>query len=58
MLERIIKKHNLREKSKTELEKLIGDSDRNCLTIQEYNFLKGEGYTEKVNNLQKYLRRK
>ena len=54
-LEGLITKYNLRDKSLEELEKLIGDSDRGCLTIIEYDFLKGSTYIYKAKNLRTYL---
>ena len=54
-LEGLIDKYNLRDKSIEELERIIGDSDRDCLTILEYDFLKGSTYIYKARNLKTYL---
>lgn len=51
----LIKKYKLKGKSLEELEKLIGDSDRGCMTILEYDFLKGEDFITKAKNLYNYL---
>lgn len=54
-LNTIIKKYRLKEKTEEELQKLIGDSDRGCLNITEYDFLKGETYIDKARILHKKL---
>lgn len=54
-LEGIIEKYDLRNKSLEEMERIIGDSDRDCMTILEFDYLKGSTFIYKARNLQKYL---
>lgn len=47
-LHSIVQKYGLKNKTEEELQKLIGDSDRGCLNIAEYDFLKGETFIDKA----------
>lgn len=51
----LIKKYDLTTKSIDELQKIIGDSDRGCMSVVEANFLKGTGFVEKANKLYDYI---
>ena len=55
-LDKIVEKYQLRGKNTEELQKVIGDSDRGCLTLAEYDFLRGDTFIDKALNLQTYLK--
>ena len=54
-IDKIVKKYKLKSKTTEQLEKIVGDSDRGCVNLSDYHFLRGETYVNKVKNLQKYL---
>ena len=54
-LDGLIEKYDLKNKTLEELERIIGDSDRDCMSIVEYDFLKGSTYIYKARNLKTYL---
>ena len=54
-LDKLIDKYQLKGKTTEQLQKIIGDSDRGCINLEEYDFLRGETFIDKTENLQKYL---
>jgi len=46
-LKNLIRKYDLKNKSLEQLEKIIGDSDRGCMSFDEYSFLRGETFIDK-----------
>lgn len=54
-LQGIVNKYNLKNKTEEELQKLIGDSDRGCLSMAEYDFLRGDTFIDKAKILYKKL---
>lgn len=54
-LNKLIEKYDLKNKSIDELQKLIGDSDRGCMTAYEANFLKGETFIDKASNIYNFI---
>lgn len=57
-LKNLIRKYDLKSKSLEQLEKIIGDSDRNCMSFEEYSFLRGETFIDKAKILFNTLSKK
>lgn len=54
-IDELVKKYDLKNKSIDELQRLIGDSDRDCLSSYEADMLFGETFIDKANKLYNLL---